>query len=125
MPGSPEEPVGSHGSRQPRQPHDDSTTPKDLKVKTKEQMLIIDWLDGSRSELPLGKLRRECPCATCRSEREKETANPLKVLKFDPAAIRATGANLVGNYGIKFRWSDGHDTGIFDFRFLRQVESAG
>ena len=117
----PESSAGSHGVRQPREPHDDSTTPRDLKVKTKEQMLIIDWLDGNHSEIPLGALRRQCPCASCRAEREKEDANPLKVLKFDPAAVQATDASLMGNYGLKLRWSDGHDTGIFDFRFLRQV----
>jgi DUF971 family protein len=31
-------------------------------------------------------------------------------------------AELVGNYAIRFRWSDGHDTGIFDFRFLRSLD---
>ena len=88
-------------------------------------MLIIDWLDGNHSEIPLGTLRRQCPCASCRSERENEDSNPLKVLKFDPATVQATDASLIGNYGLKLRWSDGHDTGIFDFRFLRQVaESA-
>jgi len=109
------------GSRSKREPHDDSTTPRDLKVKTKEQILIIDWLDGQHSEIPLGTLRQQCPCASCRSGREKDDSNPLKVLKFDPAAVQATDASLMGNYGLKLRWSDGHDTGIFDFRFLRQI----
>ena len=30
-------------------------------------------------------------------------------------------AKLVGNYAIQFTWSDGHNTGIFDFRFLRSL----
>ena len=41
-----------------------------------------------------------------------------------PGGVRVTGAELVGNYAIKFRWSDGHDTGIFEFRLLRALGNA-
>jgi DUF971 family protein len=27
----------------------------------------------------------------------------------------------VGNYALRFRWSDGHDTGIYTFDFLRRL----
>jgi len=30
-------------------------------------------------------------------------------------------AELVGHYGLRLRWQDGHDTGIFEFRLLRQL----
>jgi len=101
-----------------REPHDDSTTPRDLKVKIKEQRLIIDWMDGRRSEYSLAMLRRQCPCASCRTEREQQEDNPLKVLKSDPSGVHVTDARLVGAYAIQFYWSDGHNTGIFDFRYL-------
>lgn len=29
------------------------------------------------------------------------------------------GAELVGNYAIRLRWTDGHDTGIYAFTILR------
>jgi DUF971 family protein len=29
--------------------------------------------------------------------------------------------SLVGRYAVNFRWSDGHDTGIYSFRYLREV----
>ncbi len=98
-----------------------STTPKDLKVKIKEQLLIIDWEDGTRGEYSLDDLRRRCPCASCRTERDKQDDNPLAVLKFNPSEVRVTHANLVGAYAIQFHWSDGHNTGIFDFRYLRSL----
>jgi len=104
-----------------RGPHDAAVTPKDLKVRIKEQRLRIDWADGTTSEYSLDELRKQCPCASCRTEREQQNANPLKILKFDPAGVRVVAAELVGNYAIKFTWSDGHDTGIFDFRFLRAL----
>ncbi|MBI1825895.1 MAG: DUF971 domain-containing protein [Planctomycetes bacterium] len=104
---------------EPRGPHDSTTTPRDLKVKITEQMLFIDWMDGGHSEIAMGRLRAVCPCATCRTEREAQAGNLLKILKTDPGSLRVVNAKLVGNYAIQFEWSDGHDTGIFDFRFLR------
>jgi len=110
------------GSREyQRGAHDAAVTPKDLKVQIKEQRLRIDWTDGTTSEYSLDELRKQCPCASCRTEREQQDANPLKILKFDPSGVRVVAAELVGNYAIKFTWSDGHDTGIFDFRFLRAL----
>lgn len=101
--------------------NDDSFIPKDLKVKTAEQQLVIEWKDGKRSEYALAQLRRQCPCATCRTEREQQRSNPLQILKSDPTGVRVTTARLVGNYAIQFDWSDGHNTGIFEFRFLRSL----
>ena len=104
-------------------PADASTTPRDLKVKIKEQRLTIDWSDGARSEFPLAQLRAQCPCATCRTEKEEAQKNPLRILRSDPTGIRVTSAKLVGNYAMQFNWSDGHNSGIFDFRFLRSLDS--
>jgi len=110
-------------SVEPRGPHDDASTPRDLKVLLSEQKLRVDWKDGAHSEFALGELRRVCPCATCRTEREQQSPNPLRILKADPTGVRVTNARLVGHYAIQFDWSDGHNTGIFDFRFLRSLPS--
>jgi DUF971 family protein len=101
--------------------HDDRATPVNLKVKIAEQQLVIDWKDGVHTEYALAELRRVCPCATCRSERARRDESPLTVLKTDPTGLRVTAARLVGNYAIEFEWSDGHATGIFDFRLLRSL----
>ena len=114
-------PYGVPTPAQARGPHDDSVTPADLKVKLAEQKLFVDWKDGKHSEYLLAQLRRICPCATCRTQREQESDNPLKILKSDPTGVRVVSARLVGNYAIQFDWSDGHNTGIFDFRFLRSL----
>ena len=112
-------PTGQRGS------HDEASTPADLRVKLKEQRLEIDWRDGRHSAFELADLRRACPCATCRAEREQQSANPLRILRSDPAGWRVTTARLVGNYAIQFDWSDGHNTGIYDFRFLRALAAPG
>lgn len=106
-----------------QRPHDDAVTPADLKVKLADQKLYVDWKDGTHSEYSLDALRRACPCATCRTDREQQQQNPLRILRFNPADVRVTHARLVGSYAIQFTWSDGHQTGIFDFRYLRSLES--
>ena len=119
---SPQDARAGDGESTSGTPYDDSVTPKDLKVKLSQQRLLIEWKDGKHSEYLLGELRRRCPCATCRTDRERQSANALHVLTSDPTDVRVTSAELVGNYAIKMRWSDGHDTGIFDFRFLRSLD---
>lgn len=85
--------------------------------------LRIDWDDGHKSEYPLSDLRRACPCAVCRAEREERNKTQLVVITPRPVADMVTvrTAELVGNYAIRLVWNDGHDTGIYDYRLLRSV----
>ncbi|MBI4579864.1 MAG: DUF971 domain-containing protein [Planctomycetes bacterium] len=103
----------------------DPSQPTDLDLDLREQVLKITWADGVVSRLPLPMLRKECPCATCRTEREERGRSLLPILKAAPAeTIEATGGHLVGNYALQLEWSDGHNTGIYDFRLLRTLADA-
>lgn len=86
--------------------------------------LRVRWADGHVSEYPLAYLRRSCPCATCRHEREESSRNALKVLKVAPNVQQMTtadSAELVGHYALRVTWRDGHDLGIFDYATLRAL----
>jgi len=72
-------------------------------------------------------LRRLCPCASCRVEREKiESPKGLSSLRViqtpGPAVTQAQILEVlpVGRYALSFGWNDGHKTGIYAFDFLRQ-----
>ena len=40
--------------------------------------------------------------------------------------IEIRDISIVGRYALNFRWSDGHETGIYSFRYLRELcESQG
>lgn len=107
----------------------DHFKPVDLHLDRREG-LTIEWKDGKKSHYDLGFLRKMCPCAQCRTEREAP-AGPTKPattgtsLTVLPANIdKATtfeDASLVGNYAINIVWGDGHRTGIYDFRYLRLI----
>lgn len=80
--------------------------------------LRITWADGHVSQFTAAGLRRVCPCAQCVNEWTGQ-----RVLKPDSIAEELTinDLSLVGRYAINFRWSDGHDTGIYSFRYLREL----
>ena len=71
---------------------------------------------GHEALYPARDLRLACRCAACV---EEMSGRPL----LDPATIaadiRPLSVALVGGYGLRIRWSDGHDTGIYTFEQLR------
>ncbi len=80
--------------------------------------LSILWEDGQRDDLDVRDLRLACPCALCISEITGEKLLDPKTIKSDvsPREIMS-----IGNYAIKFEWSDGHNTGIYSFSPLRAL----
>jgi DUF971 family protein len=101
----------------------DQTTPTDVRLKLKDQELQITWADGKVSVFSLPYLRGKCPCAACRTEQEQRQKAVLPILSTRPTEdLRAVDGWPVGNYAIQIIWSDGHNTGIFDFRYLRGLD---
>ncbi|MBI1913472.1 MAG: DUF971 domain-containing protein [Planctomycetes bacterium] len=83
--------------------------------------LIIEWSDGHRSVHAWKNLRRHCPCAGCREEREKPP-DPFRILKpAELVPLAPVAMAPVGRYAYKITWSDGHDTGIFTLEHLRSL----
>src|ERR1041385_1038976 len=84
--------------------------------------LAIKWDDGSESFVPLEKLRRACPCASCQGEVDvlgQLHKGPAKALTS--AAFEWRGFTLVGGYGLQPTWGDGHGSGIFSFDYLLKL----
>jgi len=98
-------------------------SPLPTSLKSEEDSLIITWDDGVVHRLKWSFLREQCPCATCRAEREKpppEDDNPLNIL--DPAKAQPTrpvDMRPVGNYAYGIEFNDGHNTGIYSLEYLR------
>jgi len=83
----------------------------------RERALELTWRDGTRSTFPLELLRVNCPCAECRGLREQ--CRPAWPKPSSPQPLAATGAELVGAWGLTITWNDGHSTGIFAWGILR------
>ena len=100
-------------------------TPKHLDLK-KDTALTITWDDGRTSVYPIEYLRRLSPSADMRELRKQQQRNPLTVLptKFaeHQGPLTALDAELLGNYAIRITFSDGHNTGIYSWQYLRQID---
>ncbi len=87
------------------------------------QGVAIRWRDGHESHYAIAALRAACPCATCQDlhgeGRAPEPANPLHL--FQAAPNRLLEVKPVGRYALHFRFSDGHETGIFTWEYLRSL----
>ncbi len=75
------------------------------------------WEDQHRSVYAARDLRLRCRCAMCI---EEMTGVPLLDPAKVPKEVVATGMELVGQYAVSIRWSDGHASGIYDFQALRE-----
>ena len=86
--------------------------------------LLITWSDGRKLFYAATKLRKLCPCATCREKRSapekdegsKKTLPVLSLAEAQP--LKVTRMQPVGNYAYNIAFSDGHDSGIFTFELL-------
>ena len=87
-------------------------------IEENNSEVTIEWSDGSESRYHAAHLRRACPCAGCVDEwTGKKTLDADSVpddLSFDHISI-------VGRYALNFHFSDGHETGIFSFKYLRDL----
>jgi len=87
--------------------------PTEVRRLAEERRLRIQWSDGHTSEYEYAYLRGWCPCAGCQGH------------GGDLRYIHATNTDLgkiaiIGNYALGITWGDGHDTGIYSYRHLRE-----
>lgn len=86
---------------------------------SKSKGITIEWQDGHRSEYGLPYLRDRCPCATCSGVHgEDSAASPFPMFK---PALRLSEVEPAGRYALRLTWSDGHNTGIYTWDYLRSI----
>ncbi|MGH7526661.1 MAG: DUF971 domain-containing protein [Gemmatimonadales bacterium] len=85
-------------------------------INRRNDGLLIEWdQSGHQALYPARELRVACPCAACVEEMSgRALLDPAAV----PADVRPVSVGLVGAYGLKIQWSDGHGTGIYTFERL-------
>ena len=86
-------------------------------IRREPDAVVITWAEpGHVGRFEARALRLACPCALCVDEL---TNRPLLDPASVPTDVAPLSLELVGAYGLKVRWSDGHGTGIYTFRMLR------
>ncbi|MCC7475762.1 MAG: DUF971 domain-containing protein [Pirellulales bacterium] len=90
-------------------------------------LLHITWSDGQTLVYPVRHLRDNCPCATCREQRNAPPPSPLQlpiITEAQTHPLRIADMKPVGNYAYSIDFSDGHDTGIYTLETLRALGRA-
>jgi DUF971 family protein len=86
-------------------------------ITRRDDGILIEWdAAGHAGFYPARALRLACPCAACVDEM---SGRPLLDAAAVPLDLRPASLALVGAYGLKVQWSDGHATGIYTFERLR------
>ncbi|MGH6618348.1 MAG: gamma-butyrobetaine hydroxylase-like domain-containing protein [Alphaproteobacteria bacterium] len=97
-------------------PADDYTTehwPTEIRLRKQEKILEIDFDDGSRFALPAELLRVESPSAEVQGHGPGQ-----RTLIAGRRHVGIMAVEPVGNYAVRIKFDDLHDTGIFSWRYL-------
>lgn len=87
-------------------------------IEENDSEITIAWSDEKQNLYQAANLRRACPCAGCVNEWTGEkTLNPSSIADD----INFSSIAVVGRYALNFNFSDGHDTGIYSFKYLREL----
>ena len=87
-------------------------------IEESDSAVSIKWSDDAETKYTAIELRRSCPCAGCINEWTGEKM--LDDAKI-PEDLSIKHTSIVGRYALNFHFSDGHDTGIFSFKYLREM----
>ena len=93
----------------------DSGPPTDIRLHARSRVLEVVF-DDARYELPCEYLRVHSPSAEVQGHGPGQ-----EVLQVGKTDVGIDGIEPVGNYALKIRFDDGHDTGLYTWDFLREL----
>jgi DUF971 family protein len=94
----------------------DAPWPVELRLNRAEKRLDIAFDDGQRFSLPAEYLRVESPSAEVQGHGPGE-----KIIVAERAHVGILDLEPVGNYAVRIKFDDLHDTGIFSWEYLYRL----
>jgi DUF971 family protein len=93
--------------------------PSKIRLSENKKALEITWDDDTVCRYPMALLRKNCPCATCQTDRASKGDFYIPLFTADALALK--DVTQLGNYAIQLTWHDGHHTGIYDYQYLHRL----
>ncbi len=90
--------------------------PEAITIHARSRVLELVWADGSRYRVPFELMRVYSPSAEVAGHGPGQ-----EVLQTGKREVQITAMNPVGNYAVQPRFSDGHESGIFTWEYLRHL----
>lgn len=94
-------------------PTETTPAPTAITLHQKSQLLEISFSDGKSFRLPSEFLRVYSPSAEVRGHGPGQ-----EVLQVGKKDVKIAAVEPVGQYAVQFKFSDGHDTGIYSWDLL-------
>lgn len=91
-------------------------TPTELRYVKAEKLLEVAFDDGRRFRLPAELLRVESPSAEVQGHHPSE-----KKLIAGRRHVGIIGIEPVGNYAVRLRFDDLHDSGLYSWDYLHEL----
>jgi DUF971 family protein len=94
-------------------------TPQNIQLIGREVAIV--WSDGAETYYPAGALRAASPSAETRGEQDifGNQYGGGESKKYPDVGV--LGWERIGNYALRFDFSDGHRTGLYTYDYLIQL----
>jgi DUF971 family protein len=93
-----------------------TAAPTEIRLKRAERALEVSFADGARYVLPAEYLRVESPSAEVQGHGPGQ-----KTLVAGRRAVGIMRVEPVGHYAVRIVFDDLHDSGIYDWDYLRRL----
>ena len=90
--------------------------PTEIRLRRASRILEVSFDDGSRYELPFEYLRVHSPSAEVKGHGPGQ-----EVLVMGKRDVGISAVDPVGQYAVKLVFDDGHDTGLFTWKYLHEL----
>ena len=90
--------------------------PTELRLTKAKDELVVGFDDGQTFELPAEMLRVMSPSAEVQGHSPEQ-----RVLVGGKRTVKITAIEPVGNYAVRLRFDDRHDTGLFTWAYLHKL----
>ncbi len=95
---------------------DDGSWPVEIRFNKEKALLKLTFDDGFKGEIPYELLRVESPSAETRGHGSETPLPPV-----GKKNVSVLSADPVGRYALRINFSDGHNTGLYSWPYLREL----
>jgi DUF971 family protein len=88
----------------------------EIRLRTRSRVLEVAFDDGARFLLPFEYLRVHSPSAEVKGHGPGQ-----EVLVTGKQNVGISAVEPVGQYAVKLVFDDGHDSGLFSWKYLREL----
>ena len=93
-----------------------SATPVEIKLRKASRLLVVEFDDGRSFDLPFECLRVYSPSAGVKGHGPGQG-----VLQTGKEDVQITSVDPIGHYAVRLVFNDGHDTGLYTWKYLYEL----